>query len=255
VPVSESIKLDSAGNLIRQDTLHLNPPDEFSLEEALKIKDRNPAAKIIALTMGPPQAEEILRYAIAKGADVGYLLSDPILKGSDTLATSYALSNAIRTISGETTIDLIFCSVSSYDSGTGHIPGQLSEILKMKGVFFVTKIEEVAENVVATRKTCGREEKIRFTTPALLSIEKNINTPRLPSIRGKLKSKKAVIKLLSAKDAACDSSRVGINSQTKVIAWFKSPAPGKTMGKEIAGQNATEKCEKLVNIIMEAIKP
>jgi electron transfer flavoprotein beta subunit len=126
-PLTDKVEFDSSGNLIRDNIESgINPFDEYALEEALKVKDNNPQPIISALTMGPPDAQEVLRFAASKGCDNGYLLSDILLKGSDTLATSYALNKAIEKINSTKKSNLIICGRGSNDSDTGHIASQLA---------------------------------------------------------------------------------------------------------------------------------
>lgn len=252
IPSGDDIKIGRDGNLIRENAeAQLNPNDEFALEEALKLKDDNPSVSVSVLTMGPPDAEEILKYARSKGADKGYLLTDISFKASDTLATSYALACAARKINLAEKTDIILCSANSMDSDTAHVPAQLSAHLNIPGIFSAGPIISADENsLIIVRKLWGNSEKIKVSLPAVLSIEKNVNKPRLVSIKGKLRAKKFIPTTWSAKDIDCQKGKTGAQgSPTEVITFFTPETENKS--SNLIEGTCGEKAEKLLKILKE----
>ncbi len=191
VPDTGNIKINhETNNLIRTgvDSI-LNPFDSYAIEEALRIKERGFDAEIIALTMGPPQAEQILREAISLGVDRVIHLSDIKFAGADTLATSYTLAHAIKKIGD---FDLIISGKQAIDGDTAQVGPELAEILDIPLINYVRKIEEIRSDlVVCERLLESGYEVMESPLPALMTVVKEINVPRLPSLRGKMKARKA----------------------------------------------------------------
>ncbi|MBI2853183.1 MAG: electron transfer flavoprotein subunit beta/FixA family protein [Chloroflexi bacterium] len=220
VPGTTQVKIDPQTNsLVRQGTKNIiNPFDSYALEEGVHLKERF-GGKVTALSMGPPQAEEILREAIACGADQAFLVSDRLLGGSDTLATSYTLSRAIRKIAD---FDLVICGRQTADGDTGQVGPELAETMGLPFVAYVNKIEEVgAGQIRLQRMVEDGYEVIETSLPAMISVVKEINVPRLPSLRGLARAKSAAVIVWTAADIEADMSRIGLNgSATKVIKIF-----------------------------------
>ena len=253
-PVSDKIAVDEkTGCLIRQGVeAALNPFDEFALEEAVRTKERQPGSTVSVLTMGPPQAETVLRECIARGGDSGYHLCDRALGGSDTWATSYALSRAILKV-GELKgrVDLVFCGKQTNDSDTGHIGPQLATWLDWSGAAFVRKIDAVdAASVRVQRLMEDGSDILEMPLPAVLSVIKEINTPRIASLKGRIAAKKAVITMLSAADIGADPEKLGPASPTAVTRCFTPPQKTSSAVK-IEGADAREKAVKLAKILKE----
>ncbi len=252
-PLTDSVEFDSNGNLKRDNIESgINPFDEYALEEALKIKDNNPQTIISALTMGPPNADEILRYAVSKGCDHGYLLSDILLKGSDTLATSYALAKTIKKINSIENSSLIVCGMGSNDSDTGHIASQLAVHLNFPNISLSSRILSLNEtSIILEKKVFENIEKIEMDLPAVVSFEKNINCPRLVSIKGRLKSRSFKPVVWTIKDINCDPKKIGADgSPTFVSESFTPPKKSRT-SSIIEGDNINEKAENAAKILKE----
>jgi len=196
----------------------INPFDEYAIEEGLRIRD-NTSGKVTVLSMGIPSVENQLRETISLGADAAVLLSDRAFAGSDTLATSYALSMAIKKI-GE--YDLIICGKQASDGDTAQVGPSLAEKLGIPHTTYVRKIEEIKEGYIrCQRMTEDGYEVLEMTLPALITVVKEINTPRLPSIKGKIRSKKEPITVLTADDVCADKDLCGLKgSPTQVIKTF-----------------------------------
>jgi len=220
VPGTTQVKIDPETNNLIRDGIEniINPFDTYAIEEGVRLRERF-GGKVTAISMGPPQAEAALREAISLGVDEGILLSDPAFAGADTWATSYTLSVAICRL-GQ--IDLIICGRQTLDGDTGHVGPQLAEMLGMPFVAYVSRIEKVADGGMQVRRMIeDGYEVIDSPLPAVITIVKEINTPRLPSLRGIARSKSATITVWGVKELNVDSKRVGMSgSFTKVIRVF-----------------------------------
>ena len=189
VPGTNEVKMNKETNTIIREGVEsiINPFDEYAIEEGLKVRDAS-SGKATILSMGIPSVETQLRETISLGADETILLSDRAFAGSDTLATSYALSMAVKKISD---FDLIICGKQASDGDTAQVGPSLAEKLGIPHTTYVRKIEEIREGYIrCQRMTEDGYEVVEITLPALITVVKEINTPRLPSIKGKNESKK-----------------------------------------------------------------
>ena len=225
VPATDKVKMDEETGTISRNEAEgeLNPLDLYSIEEAIRVKERlGEDTKITVLSMGTQVAIKTVRDAIAMGCDEGYLLSDIGLAGSDTYATSYALSLGIKRIQND--FDIIFCGEKSTDGETGVLAPCIAAQLDIPIVNFVTKIDEIKTGkIIVHRAIEGGHEVLEATTPLLVSVIKEINEPRYITLKGKLRAKKMEIPILNATDIGADEDRIGSNgSLTKVIDIFHS---------------------------------
>ena len=167
----------------------INPFDVYAIEEGVRLKEKF-GGKVIVLTMGPPQAEAVLREAISLGCDEAVLVSDRAFAGSDTLATSYTLSKAIEKIKD---YDVIICGKQAIDGDTAQVGPGIAATLDIPQITYVRKIEDIKDGTItAERATEEGYEVIETKLPCLMTVVKEINTPRLPSLKGKIKAKSAV---------------------------------------------------------------
>ena len=185
VPDTNVIKINpKTGTLIRDGVPSiLNHDDANALEEALKIKDKYPDTYITVVTMGPPQANDLLFECIAMGADEGVLVSDRAVGGSDTWATSNTLEAAIRKIGD---FDLIFAGRQAIDGDTAQVGPQIAEKLDLPQVTYVEEFE-IADNmkdITVKRQLEDGYELIKLQTPCMLTAIKELNTPRYMSMSG-----------------------------------------------------------------------
>jgi len=233
VPNTTEVKLDpKTGNLIREgiETI-VNPDDLHAIEAAVALKETD-GAKITALSMGPPQAIDALSEAMGMGVDKAILLSDRAFAGADTWATSFTLGKAIEKI-GE--YDLIICGRQAIDGDTAQIGPQVAECLGIPQVSYVFEIEEIDKNnMIVKRRLEDGFEKIRTSTPALLTVIGEMNTPRYPVVSNLLDAcgEKAPIKVWDAADIGVTTSEVGLEgSYTNVIKTFapKSERAGEVL--------------------------
>ncbi len=224
VPDAKDVRLDPVTNTLAREggKSIMNPYDEHALEEAVRLKEAH-GGEVTVLTMGPPQAEEMLREAISLGADKAVLISDRTFAGADTWATSYTLEHAMRKL-GE--CDLVLCGKQAIDGDTAQVgPG----IATRMNIPFLTCVQKVrrAENgkVTVERMMDDGYDVVSVTTPALLTVVKDINDPRVPSLKGKMKAKKAEIITMNASDIDADPSCIGLpGSPTKVVKVFPPEA-------------------------------
>jgi electron transfer flavoprotein beta subunit len=220
VPGTTEVKIDPRTNtLIRQGIENIiNPFDTYALEEGVRLKERH-GGRVTVVTMGPSQAEGALREAISLGADEAVLLSDRAFAGADTWATAYTLSRAVAKL-GQ--CDLIICGRQTIDGDTGQVGPELAEMLDMPFIAYVSQIEEMADGRIRIRRMVEEgHEVIETTLPAVITVTKEINAPRLPSLRGISRSKSAVIPTWGIQELGVDKDMVGLpGSSTQVIKVF-----------------------------------
>lgn len=246
VPDTNVIKINpKTGTLIRDGVPSiLNHDDSNALEEALKIKDQYPDTHITVITMGPPQAKDLLMECLAKGADEGILVSDRAVGGSDTWATSNTLEAAVRKV-GE--YDLIFAGRQAIDGDTAQVGPQLAEKLHLPQVTYVEefKIDKNLKDITVKRQLEDGYEIIKLQTPCMLTTIKELNTPRYMSIGGIFGAKDKEMKVWNAKDIEVDLTKVGLDaSPTNVFRSF-TPAP-KGKGVTIEGDSEKEVAQNLL---------
>jgi electron transfer flavoprotein beta subunit len=217
VPDTTEVKINPATNtLIRERAASMiNPFDLHAVEEALRIKDQVAATAVTVLSMGLARVAETLKELIARGADAAILLSDPAFAGSDTLATSYILAKGIAKLGA---VDLILCGQQAVDGDTGQVGPELAERLGIPHLIRVTKLNELNQRgLVVERTSEAGYERVQVTLPALLTVDSEINEPRLPSLQGKRRAKHAPILIWSAEEIEAVSEKIGLNgSPTRV---------------------------------------
>lgn len=234
VPETTEVKINPETNtLIREGVKAIiNPFDMYAIEEAVQLKERF-GGKTTAITMGPPQAEAALREAISMGIDEGILVCDRAFAGSDTWATSYTLSGAIRRLGA---FDLILCGKQASDGDTAQVGPGISTHLDIPQVTYVKKIEEAKDKSMRVERLMEEGfEVIETTLPALLTVVKEINVPRLPSLRGMMRAKQAKITVWTQKELNLDEQGIGLcGSPTQVVKIFTPPQ--KTGGEILKGE-------------------
>jgi electron transfer flavoprotein beta subunit len=252
VPDTTEAKIDPETNtLIREGIPSIvNPFDLHAVEEALKIKEQRGGGEVLAISMGPPQAAEALKEVIAMGTDRAFLLSAKEFAGADTLATSYTLSRGIRKLGH---FDLIICGKQAIDGDTAQVGPGLAGQLDIPQIAYVRKIEHIDEERIRVQKiTEEGHEIIEAPLPALITVVKDINIPRLPTLKGKLIAKKTEIPILTPKDVDADNDRIGLTgSPTMVIKIF---TPEMKKESEIFEGPADRSVEKLVDRIKNIIE-
>jgi len=248
VPGTTEVKIDPETNtLVRQGIKNIvNPFDTYALEEGVRIKERY-GGKVTAISMGPPQAEELLREVISTGADEAILISDRAFAGSDTWATAYVLAKAIGKIED---CDLVICGRQTIDGDTGQVGPELAEMLEIPFVAYVSQIEEMGGGQIQVRRMVeDGHEVIETPVPAVITVVKEINVPRLPSLRGLAKAKSAVITTWTAQELDIDAGMVGLaGSATRVVKVF---FPQRVYRGEILQGSLENKVDSLIDRLRE----
>ncbi len=252
VPDTKSVRLDpDTHTLVRQGVESIiNPFDLFAVEAALKIKDET-GARVTVITMGPPQASEALRDTLALGVDDAVLLSDRAFAGSDTWATSTTLAAAIRKLGD---IDIVLCGKQAIDGDTAQVGPEMATLLDIPYATFVKKIETPENGYLkVVRQTDEGSEVWKISTPALLTVIKEIGEPRVPSLRHKMRAKKAEIPVWGASDLGLDPDSIGLcGSFTQVVRVFSPPRRSNRIQLE---GSMEEQAEQLLQYLKNAKVP
>lgn len=199
VPGTTQVDIDPETGTMKRSGVpsKMNPYDLFALETALQLK-KQLGAWIIVITMGPPQAESIIREAYTMGADEGYLLSDSKFAGSDVLATSYTLAGGIRKIGD---FDLIICGKQTTDGDTAQVGPAIAEHLNIPHVSWVKSIKSADKySIIVEQNMEDSFEEVRLNFPCLITVGKDIYTPRLPSFLNLVKTKDWPVTVLGLSD-------------------------------------------------------
>jgi electron transfer flavoprotein beta subunit len=247
VPATTEVKMNKETNTIIREGVEsiINPFDEYAIEEGIRLREKH-GGKVTVMSMGIPSVADMLKETIALGADDTVLLSDRAFAGSDTLATSYALSMGIKKLDK---FDLIICGKQATDGDTAQVGPSLSEKLKIPHTTYVRKIEEVTDTYIrCQRMTEDGYEVVEMPLPALITVVKEINEPRLPSIKGKLRAKKSVVNVWTADDINADKEKCGLKgSPTQVVKTF---VPVHEVESEIIEGEPSEQAKKLAEKLL-----
>ncbi len=244
VPDAKDVRLDPETNTLAREGVEaiMNPFDRHALEEAVSLKEQL-GGTVTVLSMGPPQAEAVLREAISCGADKGVLVSDRAFAGADTWATSYTLAKAVETIGD---FDLILCGKQAIDGDTAQVGPGLASRMNLPYVTCVQKTREATDSAIQVERMMDDGyDVVQLPLPALLTVVKDINDPRVPSLKGKMKAKKAEIQVLSAADIGAEEQCIGLaGSPTQVVNVF-SPEP--RGNRQVFSGTAAEQVDQLVD--------
>lgn len=221
VPGTSKVEVDEKTGVLKRDGIDtkMNPYDLYALETAFNIKEKK-GGSISVISMGPPQAMEVIKEAFSMGADNGVLISDRKFAGADVLATSYTISQGIRK-TGD--FDLIICGKQTTDGDTAQVGPEIAEYLGIPHVANVRKILEVENDYITVEMDMPNTvEIVEVKYPCLLTVEKDIFEPRLPSYRKKIESKNREINVISLSDFEDkDENKYGLNgSPTQVERIF-----------------------------------
>lgn len=248
VPDTALIKIDHETNtLIRKGVPSvINPFDTNAVEAAVQIKEKV-GGTVTILTMGPEAAAEAIKECYSVGADKGYLVTDRVVAGSDTFATSYVLSRAIQKIGP---FDLIICGKQAIDGDTGQVGPGIAEHLDLAQVTYVAGVEVDGEKVVCKKEHEDGFEMVEVQTPALLTVVKSINEPRYATVMQIRKANKMPVEILTAADLDLDLSFVGLNgSPTRVKKAV--PPEKRDSGMIIQADNPEEAARLLLGKLTE----
>ncbi len=243
VPDTAEIKINPETNTLMREGVPsiINPFDLNAIEAAIQIKEEI-GGKVTALTMGPPQAETALREAVSMGVDEVVLLSDRAFAGSDTWATSYTLARAIKKLGA----DIIFCGKQAIDGDTAQVGPETAEFLDVPHISYIRKIEEVSDSSIRVQRMMDEGyDVVESSIPVLLTVVKELNQPRMPSLRGKMAAKKAEIKKMGMTDIDADENSLGLKgSPTQVKNIF---APQIKSERRMIDGTPEEQVDNLVN--------
>ncbi len=224
----------------------LNPCDRFALDVAQELKV-SAGGDIVAITMGPPQAEEALREAVAHGIDEAILLSDPVFAGADTLATAHTLAAAIRRVGDAS---LILCGATTLDSDTGQVGPQVAELLDLPMVANVDTVSYGKAKLRVERRIDGFREKLHINLPALITVSgkgrKSVPVS-LRSLEDAFSS--PMICRWAREDLDVDAARVGWEGSatcTRELAYLKRKREG-----EIIQEKAADTAKKIIEVLMD----
>ena len=249
VPDTNEIRINpETGTLIRDGVPSiLNNDDANALEQALRVKDARSGTEVVAITMGPPQAREMLQECLAMGADEAILLSDRALGGSDTWATSNALAAGLRKAGP---FDIIFAGRQAIDGDTAQVGPQIAEKLGVPQITYMREFALEGNEVTVKRALEDGYELLRTKLPCVLTAIKELNTPRYMSVPGILKAAKAEIQVWGADEIGVDKTVVGLKaSPTNVFRSFTPKPKGK--GVTVEGDTPKEQAGNLLASLRE----
>ena len=249
VPNTTQVKIDpKTNNLVREGVPSvINAYDLYAVEEALSLRERF-GGTVTVLSMGPRQAAEALKYTMAMGADRAVLLSDRAFAGSDTLATSYTLAAGIRRLGVP---DLILCGKQAADGDTAQVPAELAEHLGIGCLTYVARVQNISDGRALVERTmdfAGIRAEVRL--PAVLTVNKGINEPRLPALRDMVRAMYMECELMTAADVDVEEGSISLaGSPTQVVKIF---SPERKKGGRMLSRGTDEQVEELLRLLAEA---
>ncbi len=254
VPGSSQVEIDEATGVLKRDgaAAKINPYDLYALETALRLRESY-GGRVIAVTMGPPQAEAMMKEAYMMGVDDAYIFTDRTFAGADVLATAYTLAQGIIRLGAEegADFDLIICGKQTTDGDTAQVGPAMAEYLQIPCAAWVKEIGEMdEEGLVVGQDFVNVKQRMRLQLPCLITVEKDIYTPRLPSYRLKAASKDRKVHMVTFADFADqDETHYGLKgSATSVERIF----PPQTHDGQIFMDGSVEEMVKdLVSLFLE----
>jgi electron transfer flavoprotein beta subunit len=241
VPATNEAKIDpETKRIIREgQKAVMNPFDIYAVEEGVQLRDKF-GGEVIVLSMGPEKAALSLREAISVGADRAILLSDRAFGGSDTWATSYALAKAIDKIGD---VDLVICGKQAIDGDTAQVGPGIAAHLDWVQATYVMGIEDAdSESIKVKRMHEDGYDICKIDFPAVITVLKDINTPRVPTLKGRLASEKIEIPVWKPSDIGAEIERIGLNGSPTRVVKTAPPPPRNAVTKRIEG--SPKECAK-----------
>ncbi|HOS97981.1 MAG TPA: electron transfer flavoprotein subunit beta/FixA family protein [Deltaproteobacteria bacterium] len=227
VPDTTQVKIDPVTNTLVREGIPfiMNPFDTHALEEALRLKDKY-GVKVAALSMGPPNAEMTLRKALSLGADEVYLLSDRAFGGADTLATSMVIAEAVRKLSQKDELALVICGKQTIDGDTAQVGPGIAIRMNLVPLTLVDRIVNLdlsSKKITVSRKLEGRHEIVEAKMPAMITVVREINKPRYPSVPMRLEAQDLPVTLWDNKVMNLDVNQIGLKGSPTAVRKIFSP--------------------------------
>ncbi|MGZ3595206.1 MAG: electron transfer flavoprotein subunit beta/FixA family protein [Syntrophales bacterium] len=245
VPDTTQVKIDPATNSLVREGIPfiMNPSDTHALEEALRVKDKY-GARVVAISMGPPNSEMTLRRALSLGVDESIMISDRVFGGADTLVTSLVLSEAIRKLAQKDELALVLCGKQSIDGDTGQVGPGIAIRLGIAQLTLVDRIDDIdlkSRKLRVRRKLEGRHEIVEAKLPAMISIVREINKPRYPSVPMRLEAEDHILTVWDNKIMKFDPQQIGLKGSPTTVRKIFSPerAKGEILGDGVSDPEGT----------------
>jgi len=249
VPDTANVKLDPETHTLKREGVAsiINPFDLFALEAGLRLRERA-GGELQALSMGPPQAAEVIKQAIEFGADGGLLLADRAFAGADTWATTAALAAGVKALGGA---DVVICGKQAVDGDTAQVGPGLAMRLGVPQVAFVKGFREVdGQSLVVERQMDDGFDVVKLPLPGLITVVREVGEPRPPSLKGKMRAKKYQVPVKGAADLGLDAAQVGLaGSYTQVVEVFAPQASGE---REMLGGAPAEAGAAVIDRLVRA---
>ncbi len=238
VPDTTEVRIDPKTNtLVREGVPSIiNPYDAHAVEEAVRLKEQY-GGSVTVISMGPPQAKDVLKRAIGVGADRAILISDRAFAGSDTLATSYVLTKAIEKLSSEQKVDLIFCGMQAIDGDTAQVGPGVASRLKISQLTYVKKVDWVSmesQEIQVVRKLEEGREVVRAKLPALITAVKDLNELRYSALPDLIRAARYDVPVWGKADLSAEDIYMGLKGSPTNVARIFAP-PGRSGGEIIPG--------------------
>jgi electron transfer flavoprotein beta subunit len=244
VPDSAQIRVHPVTNTIMRQGVPaiVNPYDLFSLEEALRLKDKF-GGRVTVISMGPPQAEEALRKCISFGADDAVLVTDRAFAGADTLATSYALAAAIRKINTENRVDLVFAGKQTIDGDTAQVGPGVAKRMGLQLLTYVSKIVSTDledRHITVERRGEGGVQVLQTALPALITMLENTNEMRFAPLPAMIHAAAFQVRKWNKEDAGIeDLTKIGLKGSPTVVSRVFGPTPRSEKAQMLTVENST----------------
>lgn len=246
VPDTWSTKTLGEDHRINRDVDNvIDEVNEFSVEQALRLRENNPDAgfRVVALTMGPAQADEALRKALAMGADAAVHVVDDQLAGADALSTAWTLNAALTKLAETDPVQIVVAGSQASDSQTGLLAGLLAEYRQLPALTGVKTLNFTGDKLTGTREDARGTWEIETALPALVTVTDKADKPRFPNFKGLMAAKKAEVTEWSVADLGIDA----IAPATQVT--DSQELPPRTAGEVISGVSAEEAASQIADFL------
>jgi len=255
VPDTTEIRIDPKTGTLQRAGIPsvLNPYDVPALEEALRLKDRF-GVRVTAITMGPPQAKEALQRCVAYGADEAVLLTDRIMAGADTLATTYALWRALVKLDAEHPIDLVICGKQTIDGDTGQVGPGIAHRLGFQQLTYVIRLREIdfdRRTIEVERVTETAREVLRSRLPAVLTVVKEINKPRYASLPNLIRATRYEPIVWNGQNTDLDPNLCGLKGSPTIVSKTFAPPPRDHQCEMIAAADLDQVANRVVDAVLD----